>query len=396
MTTTAQQNPSTKSPKRSMLTAAFVRTVSRPGKYGDTHGLILRVRPSGSRQWIWRGTVRGRRVDLGLGGYPYTSLAEARELAFEYRKLARSGGDPRTLQPGAQNGVPTFTEAVEKVIGIHRASWRPGSTSEAQWRSSLTTYAYPRLGRMPVDTITTSDVMSVLLPMWNEKRSTAQRVRQRIGAVMKWAIAQGYRSDNPAGDAIAAALPKGGVRKKHFRAIPHGEVAQAVAKVRAADVWPPLKGAFEFQVLTAARPGEVRSADWSEIDIEARVWTVPAERAKSGRLHRVPLTARAIELLEEARLFSHGKGLIFPSVTGRSIHAGTASKLLRKNGIDAVPHGFRSSFRDWCGETGQPREVAEAALAHVVKNQVEAAYARSDLFERRRELMEAWAQYVSS
>ena len=394
MTTTAQQNPA-KSPRRSMLTAAFVRTVSRPGKYGDLHGLILRVRPSGSRQWIWRGTVRGRRVDLGLGGYPYTTLAEARDLAFEYRKLARSGGDPRTLQPGAQNGVPTFKEAVEKVIGIHRASWRSGSTSEVQWRSSLKAYAYPRLERMPVDAITTSDVMSVLSPMWNEKRHTAQRVRQRIGAVMKWAIAQGYRDDNPAGDAIGAALPKGGARKTHFKAIPHAEVAQAITVVRAADVWPPLKAAFEFQVLTAARPGEVRKAVWSEIDLEARVWTVPAERAKSGRPHRVPLTDRAVEILKEARSFSRGK-LIFPSVHGKSIHAGTASKLLRRNSIDAVPHGFRSSFRDWCGETGQPREVAEAALAHVVKNQVEAAYARSDLFERRRELMEAWAAYISS
>lgn len=378
-----------------MLTAAFVRTVTTPGKYSDAHGLILCVRPSGSRQWIWRGTVRGRREDLGLGGYPYTSLSEARELAFEFRKLARAGGDPRTLQPGAQNGTPTFKEAVEKVIAIHRASWRKGSTSEAQWRSSLSNYAYPHIGHMPVDVISTTDVMRVLTPMWNQKRATAKRVRQRIGAVMKWSIAEGHRTDNPAGDAIAAALPKGGVKKKHFKAIPHGEVAQAIATVRAADVWPPLKGAFEFQVLTAARPGEVRSADWSEIDLEARVWTVPAERAKSGRVHRVPLTARAVELLEDVRRFSHGKGLIFPSVTGKPIHSGTASKLLRRTGIDAVRHGFRSSFRDWCGETGQPREVTEAALAHVVKNQVEAAYARSDLFERRRELMEAWASYVA-
>jgi len=246
-----------------------------------------------------------------------------------------------------------------------------------------------------VDAISTADVMAVLLPIWNEKRETARRVRQRIGTVMKWAVAQGYRSDNPAGEAIGAALPKAGVRPKHFKAIPHAEVAQAIATVRAVDVWPPLKAAFEFQVLTAARPGEVRSADWSEIDLEQDVWTVPAERAKSGRPHRVPLTPRAIELLEEARRFSHGAGLIFPSVTGRSIHAGAATKLLRRNGIEAVPHGFRSSFRDWCGETGQSREVAEAALANVVKNQVGAAYARSDLFERRRALMDAWSAYVS-
>ncbi len=248
-------------------------------------------------------------MDLGLGGYPYTTLAEARELAFEFRKLGRAGGDPRTLQPGAQNGIPTFKEAVEKVIAIHRASWRTGSTSEAQWRSSLETYAYPHIGRMPVDTVSTTDVMHVLTPMWNVKRPTAKRVRQRIGAVMKWAVAEGYRTDDPAGDATAAALPKGGVKKKHFKAILHGEVAQAVATVRAADVRPPLTAVFEFQVLTASRPGEVRQADWSEMDIEARVWTVPAERAKSGRTHRVPLTARAIALLEDARRFSHGKGL---------------------------------------------------------------------------------------
>ena len=384
-----------KSPRRSTLTAAFVRTVNTPGKYGDVHGLILRVRPSGSKQWIWRGTVRGRRVDLGLGGYPYTTLAEARDKAFDYRKLARDGGDPRTLAAGAQNGVPTFRDAVEKVIEIHRVAWR-GGKNEAQWRSSLSNYAYPRIGRMRVDDVTTTDVMAVLLPIWNVKRVTAKRVRQRIGAVMKWAVAQGYRTDNPAGEAIGAALPRGGARTKHFKALPHSEVAQAIATIRATDSWPPGKAALEFQILTAARPGEVRAADWSEIDVENRVWTIPAKRAKSGREHRVPLVARAIEVLEEARLFSHGSGLIFPSVTGRMIHGGTLPKLLARHGIKAVPHGFRSSFRDWCGETGQAREVAEAALAHVVKNQVEAAYARSDLFERRRELMEAWAEYVSS
>ena len=392
--TAKNRRHSRRSPKRSMLTAAFVRTVDAPGKYGDMHGLILRVRPSGSKQWIWRGTVRGRRIDLGLGGYPYTSLAEARETAFEYRKLARAGGDPRTLRPGAQNGVPTFREAVEKVIAMHRASWRPGSTSEAQWRSSLSTYSYPLLGRRRVDDITTADVMAVLLPIWSEKRVTAKRVRQRIGAVMKWAIAQGYRTDNPAGEAIGAALPKGGVQKKHFKAIPHAEVAHAITTVQAADVWPPAKLALEFQILTAARPGEVRAAMWSEIDTQGRAWTIPGKRAKSGRSHRVPLPRRALDILEDARLFSHGTGPIFPSVTGKMIHASTGRKLLSRNGIDAVPHGFRSSFRDWCGETGQPREVAEAALAHVVKNQVEAAYARSDLFERRRDLMEAWAAYL--
>ena len=165
------------------LTAAFVRTINKPGKYGDQHGLILRVLPSGSKQWIWRGTVRGKRMDLGLGGYPYTSLAEARQAAFEHRKLARAGGDPRALRHSA----PTFAEATEKVIAIHGAAWRPGSKSEAQWRASLRDYAMPRLGRKRIDEITTSDVMAVLLPIWSTKAETARRVRQRIGAIMKWA-----------------------------------------------------------------------------------------------------------------------------------------------------------------------------------------------------------------
>ncbi len=274
-------------------------------------------------------------MDLGLGGYPYTTLAEAREKAFDYRKLARDGGDPRTLAAGAQNGVPTFRDAVEKVIEIHRVAWR-GGKNEAQWRSSLSSYAYPRIGRMRVDDISTTDVMAVLLPIWNEKRVTAKRVRQRIGAVMKWAVAQGFRTDNPAGEAIGAALPRGGARTKHFKALPHAEVAQAIATIRATAGWPPAKVALEFQILTAARPGEVRAADWSEIDVENRVWTIPAKRAKSGREHRVPLVARAIEVLEEARLFSHGCGLIFPSVTGRMIHGGTLPKLLARHGIQAV------------------------------------------------------------
>ena len=203
------------------LTDAFVRAVDRAGKYGDDHGLMLRVRATGSKSWIWRGTVGGRRVDLGLGGYPYTTLREARERAFEYRKASRAGLDPRVRN----RRCPTFAEAVEKVIAMHRPSWRPGGESEIDWRRTLATYAVPRLGQMRVDRITSADVMAVLQPIWNEKAVTAGRVRQRIGAVMRWAIAQGYRADNPAGDAITAALPRNGRQSRHFKALPHGEVA---------------------------------------------------------------------------------------------------------------------------------------------------------------------------
>ena len=373
------------------LTDAFVKTVDRAGKYCDQHGLMLRVRPTGSKQWIWRGTVRGRRVDLGLGGYPYTTLREARERAFECRKASRAGLDPRVRN----RRCPTFAEAVEKVIAMHRPSWRPGSGSEAVWRRTLGTYAEPRLGQMYVDEITTADVMAVLQPIWNEKAVTAGRVRQRIGAVMRWAIAQGHRADNPAGDAITAALPRNGRQSRHFKALPHGDVAKALATVRESSSAAGVRLSLEFLVLTAARSGEVRGARWAEIDEEAGVWRVPGSRTKTGREHRVPLSRRALEVLEEAREETRGGDPIFRAAPSRRrpLSPGVWRVLLRRLRIDATVHGFRSSFRDWCGETGVPREVAEACLAHAIRNQAEAAYARSDLLERRREVMEAWAEY---
>ena len=254
------------------------------------------------------------------------------------------------------------------------------------------------MGRKRVDQITTADVMAVLLAddLWNRKRETARRVRQRIGTVMKWAVAQGYRQDNPAGDAIGAALPRNGGRQEHFRALPHTEVAGALDKVRASNAWLGTKLAIEFMVLTASRPGETRLARWEEIDLEVAAWTVPSKRMKGGREHRVPLSGRAIAVLLEARELSGGKGSIFPSVTGRAMVNVTMTKLLGELGIAAVSHGFRSSFRDWAAEeTNHPREVIEAALAHVVQNRVEAAYRRTDLFERRRRLMDDWEAYVA-
>ena len=383
------------------LTAAFVKHVRHsgkngPDKYGDEHGLMLRVLPTGSKQWIWRGTIRRRRVDLGLGGYPYVTLAEARQEAFDNRRLARSGGDPVSVMRRAQ--VPTFAEAVEKVIPIYRGGWKPGSTSEKRWRVTLETYAYPRLGRMAVDDITTADVMAILMPMWNEKRVTAGRLRHRIGAVMKWAIAKGYRTDNPAGDAITSALPKNGKRVKHQRALPHAEVGAAILKIRECPVWQGAKFAVEFLILTAARSGEARGARWDEIDLQAATWTIPGARMKTGREHRVPLSARALEVLREARALQDDRpGLVFPSARGKSVMTvSTLSRSLRLIGVDGTLHGMRSAFRDWCAEMGQPSEVAEAALAHIVRNKVEAAYRRTDLFERRRELMNAWAEYLSA
>ena len=375
------------------LTATFVKAVEQPGKYGDQHGLILRVMPSGSKQWIWRGTIHGTRRDIGLGGHPYTTLAEARQTAFDYRKMARAGGDPLALR--RRPDMPTFGAAVEVVIGMQREGWKDGSRHEKIWRRSLDHYAMPRLGRKRVDEVTTADVLAVLIPHWHEKNDTMKRVRQRISTTMKWAVAQGYRDDNPAGDAIGAALPKPGRVVQHMRALPFAEVGDALAKVRGAGAYWATVAAFEFLVLTAARSGEVRLAEWSEVDTEAATWNVPASRMKAKRDHRVPLSARTLEILAEAHEFRDASGLIFPSQTGRAMSDSTLSKLLRENNIAAVPHGFRSSFRDWAAECSDaPREVCELALAHVNSDRVEAAYRRSDLFDRRRELMEAWSTFV--
>ena len=252
-----------------------------------------------------------------------------------------------------------------------------------------------RLGRKRVDQIATADVMAVLIPHWHTKTETMRRVRQRIGAVMKWAVAQGYRDDNPAGDAISAALPKTGTMRKNQRALPFADVGAALDKVKTSGAFKSTVLALEFLVLTACRSSEVRLATWDEVDLGSETWTVPASRMNAKRDHRVPLPARAMEILHEARELSGGSGLVFPSAHGRALSDNSISKLLRDLGIEAVPHGFRSSFRDWAAECSDaPREVCELALAHVNSDRVEAAYRRTDLFKRRRVLMEEWSGFV--
>ena len=381
------------------LTDAFCRNVAEAGRYADGNGLYLQVDPSGARRWIQRLVVLGRPRALGLGGYGLVSLAEARTRALANRRLARAGGEPGTpaVRPRPA-GVPTFEEAAAKVVDIYSGAWRNGSKTARQWRASFRDHVFPHLGAMSVDQVTTADIMAALAPIWTRKHVTARKVHQRIGAVMRWAIAQGYRTDNPAGGAITAALPRRPAPVEHRRALPHREVAAAIATVRGSDAWTGTKLAFEFLVLTAMRSAEVRLARWREIDLAARVWTIPASRMKAKREHRVPLSGRATGVLGEAAELRPSPApheLVFTSVRGRLIDASTISKLVAGLGIAAVPHGFRSSFRDWASErTDHPREVVEAALAHRVRDQTEAAYARSDLFERRRQLMDDWTEYL--
>ena len=382
------------------LTDAFCRNVGEAGRYADGNGLYLHVDPSGARRWVQRLVVRGRPRALGLGSYGLVSLAEARARALANRKLARGGGDPRTpaVRPRPA-GVPTFEEAAAKVVDIYSGAWRQGGRTASQWHASFRDHVFPHLGGTSVDRVTSADIMAALQPIWTRKHVTARKVHQRIGAVMRWAIAQGYRTDNPAGDAITAALPRRPAPVQHRRALPHHEVAAAVLTVRGSGAWVGTKLAFEFLVLTATRSAEVRLARWREVDLVARVWTIPATRMKAKREHRVPLSGRAVEVLggaTELRPSPAPHELVFASVRGKLIDGSAISKLVSELGIAAVPHGFRSSFRDWASErTDYPREVVEAALAHTVRNQTEAAYARSDLFERRRDLMDDWTEYLT-
>ena len=376
------------------LSAAFVKTVREPGRYGDGRGgfgLSILVKPSStgrmSKTWSQRLRIDRKPINIGLGMFPLVTLAEARAAALANARAVSQGHDPRN----PANSIPMFEEAATKVIDLHAANWR-NPKSAAQWHASLRDYAYPTIGDKRVDAISTADVLAVLTPIWNEKRETASRVSQRIGAIMKWSIAQGFRDDNPAGDAVSAALPKNGQTRKHQTALPHKEVAGALAKVRESGAYTATKLAFEFLTLTAARSGEVRGADWREIDRERAIWTVPGDRTKTGREHRIPLPAQAMQVLDESAALTDCDGLIFPSSTGRPLSDSTMSKLVRELGIKCVPHGMRSSFRDWCAETGVSREIAEASLAHVVKG-VEGAYFRSDLFDARRAVMERWAAY---
>lgn len=378
-----------------MLTATKCRALAKPGMHSDGRGLYFRIAPSGARGWILRATVRGRRREFGLGGFPAVSLAQARKEAEAMRTEIAEGKDPEIER--RRGNVPTFKEAAEAVHAANLPRWRNGKHTD-QWIQTLRIYAFPTLANMPVDQIERRDVLAILTPIWASKSETARRVRQRIRAVLKWAQAFGYVEMNAAGEAIDGALPVMPRGQSHFRALPHGEVAGALALIKASRASWAAKLCFRFLILTAARSGEARGAAWSEIDLEGKVWAIPAERMKAKAEHRIPLSAPALEVLMEAAALRDDSGLVFPSPhkAGAMLSDMTLTKLLRNAGLAerATVHGFRSSFRDWCADTGKPRELAEAALAHVVGG-VEGAYFRSDILDRRRPVMGEWADYLS-
>lgn len=379
------------------LSSTFVQRVREPGRYGDGRGgnglsILVKLTARGdiAKSWAQRLYFDGRARNVGLGAFPIVSLTEARRRAADNAAAVRRG-DP--IVRAVRRSVPTLAEASDATLAIHAASWKPGSKSEKQWRSLFASYVPPMLARRRVDEVTAADVLGILAPLTMSKAETARKLKQRLGMVFKWAVTQGHRPDDPTA-AIGAALPRNGKRTDHHRALPFDQVAGAVATIRGSGAYRATVLAFEFLVLTAARSGEVRGARWEEIDIEAASWTVPADRTKTGAEHRIPLAERTVEALREARALSGGE-IVFPTVTGKALSDSTISKLVREAGIKAVPHGFRSSFRDWCGASEVDREVAEACLAHS-RPGVEAAYHRADLFDRRREVMTTWAAYLEN
>jgi integrase len=384
------------------LSALAVNRAKTRGYHGDGGGLYLRVGPTGAKSWVYRFKEAGRLHEMGLGPLHTISLAEARQKALECRKTRIEGKDPLAEKRAqrararldAANAI-TFKDCAERYIAAHKAGWR-NTIHAAQWPSSLGAYVYPVFGDLPVQAIDVGFVLKAIEPIWTAKPETAGRVRGRIESVLDWATARGYRiGENPARwrGHLENLLPKKSKvrRVEHHPALPYPEVASFLPELRR-DSGVGAR-ALEFLILTAARSGEVLGARWSEFDMTARVWIVPGERMKSGREHRVPLSDAALVVIEQMAAIRQSE-FVFPARNGKLDKSVFHELLHRGMGRQITAHGFRSTFRDWAAErTGFPAEVADMALAHTVGDKVEAAYRRGDLFEKRRQIMDAWARF---
>jgi len=380
---------------RNRLTPPAVRSMG-PGRHADGGGLYLEVDKTGARRWFLRTMVQGRRKDIGLGPVSLVSLSDAREEARRLRKVARDGGDPVAERDKDKRKSMTFEEAARTVWAENVAPNNKNAKHVAQWLSTLETYTFPTMGKRSVHAVDQADILRALAPIWTEKPETARRVRQRLRVVLDWAYASGHREGVNPVEGVDKALPKQRDRAVHHAAFPWRDLPDLMVRIAAADGMGAL--ALRFAILTAARSGEVRGATWAELDIDAKVWTIPADRMKAGRDHRVPLSDAAIEVLGTAKAMAdRPEGLAFPSRrAGRPLSDMTLAAVMKRLSVPATVHGFRSTFRDWSEEaTNFPHEVKEAALAHTVKNKAEAAYRRTDLFEKRRAMMDVWAGHAT-
>jgi integrase len=396
----------------SRLTPLAVRRLSKPGLHADGNGLYLRISEGGGRAWLLFVHVQGKRREMGLGSVKLYNLAEARERARKYRQMADAGKDPiaERDKEEAANAAElvsrrTFKECAVEYVRLHEAQWR-NAKFKKDWPASLESYVYPTMGDTDIRHILKADVLEALEPIWHTKTETATRVKSRIRMVLEWAAARGYCTPEPRlWVDVVASLPKASKIKKvqHYPAAAYTDVPDIVAKVDASAATDTIKAAFSFMILTAARSGEVRNATWDEIDQERRTWTIPGEKMKRGREHRVPLSDAAMAIVNSrTRTENEEHDLVFPKPSGKAFSDMAFTALLRRlkipsttPGKTATMHGFRSSFRDWASEeTNTAHDIVEAALAHVRGDATVQAYARSDLFGKRRELMGKWARFV--
>lgn len=391
-----------------------VRNLTEAGLHfvGEVPGLALQVLPTGARTWILRTKIGDKRRDMGLGGYPEVSLADARTMARQARQKVREGVDPIEERRAARSAllasaakVMSFKDAADALIASKSAEWKNPKHRD-QWKATLERYAYPTLGKLSVADIELSHVLNVLQPIWTKIPETASRLRGRIEAVLDWSTVSGYRTGlNPARwrghlDKKLAQPSKLKARRNertgsdgHHAAMPVDDAAPFMVRLREAEGMG--ARALEFAILTAARSGEVRGATWNEVDLKAGVWTIPANRMKAGKEHRVPLSKAAKDLLDGLPRMA-GTDLVLPAPMGGKLSDMTLGAVLRRMEVPATAHGFRSTFRDWVSErTGYPGEMAEMALAHTIGSKVEAAYRRGDMFERRRKMMDDWAEFLA-
>lgn len=385
------------------LSPRKVETASS-GKHEDGGGLRLVVSKSGAKKWVLRYTIHGKRREMGLGSFPDIGLGEVRQKAGEFRNLAANGQDPINLRRVEPEKIPTFTSCAARYIRAHRHGWKNAKHAH-QWVSTLKTYARPVIGAMQVDEVGTEDILKILTPLWTSKTETAKRVQGRIENILDYAAAKKYRDPiNPARwrGHLDKLLPKPSKVStvKHHPAMPYAQLPEFMKDLKNNGSISAL--ALQFLILTATRTSEVLHATWDEIDEKTSMWTIPASRMKSRREHRVPLSEQAIAILNVLPRIA-GNPYLFPGSRYRRPLSNMALLQLMRGmgyGVDGdkgpyVPHGFRSSFRDWSGEVSSfPRDVAEMALAHVIENKVEAAYRRGDLFQKRTLMMEAWAGFL--
>ncbi|MDB3914742.1 integrase arm-type DNA-binding domain-containing protein [Alphaproteobacteria bacterium] len=380
------------------LTAVTVKKLSKPGKYADGNNLYLHIDPSGARRWILRLTVGHRRRDMGLGNTMIVSLEEARKLARLYRGIAKSGGDPFVERQKERGFKVTFIFCAQKVHELNRPTWK-NEKFALQWYSSLENHVFPKIGNIPVSQITSSDILGVLSPIWNNKSDTARKLKQRIRLVFKWARAKGYfQGDDPV-ELAEQALPKKKRSDNHHKSLPYNEIPDLIVKIKKSKISLPTQLAIQFTIQSACRTSEVLKASWNEIDMNSLTWTIPANRMKTDKVHEVPISSGMLDILNEAKEKINSDDLIFSSdQSGNALSNNTLRLAVQKRlGIDTTIHGMRSSFKDWASETTNfANEVSEMALAHVIPNKTEAAYRRGNLMDKRRHLMQMWSDHVNN